>query len=597
LNRILKHIIFTSSFLLANLTFAQEKVTFDYTGKVQKYTIPDGVTEIKVTLFGAEGGLGRWDNAPHPGKFEGGKGGSLEASYPVNPGEVVYIFVGGKGENAKDSIQGIGGFNGGADGRNTGTYGPFCGGGGGGASDIRIGGSGLQNRVLIAGGGGGAGANFEDGADFGGEGGGLSGHNGWSGQIVEGSQGKGLLVDKDGKPIGVSNDPSAGLGGNQLDGGSGGQWMSYLRGERGKLGKGGTAADSTSGGGGGGGYYGGGGGSWSGGGGGSSFSEAQAIDPVHEQGVRKGNGQVVIEPACVTPDVALIGEVEICHGDEITLTGKSRYGATLSWDNNIKNGVAFMPFLGDNTYTMKSDNKKECDYTIDIKVKPGKPTIIASKTAVCEGEMVTLEVQDMTGVVWDNGITQGQAFAPPVGENKYKVTRKGECASEDEIIIKVNKIIIDASVTQINGNQKGEVDLLIDGGSSPYKYQWKDGNIEISIEKDLNNLEEGTYEVMVTDNIGCTEKASYTIEPAPAVIDELPPGPRLTAETSEDEPFVTVSYPGAFEYKIENDKNETVITGHSENTDVVDITRLPKGKYRVSLIYKQIKQYTTFVKN
>lgn len=573
----LKHIFLLFILLTAASAFTQEKVTFDYTGKVQKYVVPEGVTKVKVTLSGAQGGFGRWEKATLPAKYHPGKGGSVVSEYPVNPGETIYIFVGKKGEDATDYVQGKGGFNGGADGRNTGNYGPYCGGGGGGASDIRIGGSGLQNRVLVAGGGGGSGSNFPDGGDHGGDGGGLTADNGQA----ENS----------------STDISVGLGGSQLDGGSGGQWLSYLKAERGKLGKGGTAADSTSGGGGGGGYYGGGGGSWSGGGGGSSYTEAQAIDAVHEQGVHEGNGLIVIEPSCVAPNVILTGETEICHGEEITLTGKSKYGSILSWDKNIKNGKAFMPFLGDNTYTMKSDNDKECDYKIDIKVKPGKPTIVASKTAVCEGEMVTLEVQDMTGVVWDNGIKQGEAFAPPVGDNKYTVTREGECASEDEIMIKVNKVKIDGQVTQINGNQNGEVDLLLSGGSAPYTYKWSDGNIEISIEKDLNNLTEGSYEVVVTDKIGCSEKASFIIDSAPEVIEELPPGPRLTAKTSADEAFVTVSYPGSFEYKIENENGETVVTGHSENDDVVDITRLPKGKYRVSLIYKQIKQYTTFVKN
>ena len=50
-------------------------------------------------------------------------------------------------------------------------------------------------------------------------------------------------------------------------------------------------------------------------------------------------------------------------------------------------------------------------------------------------------------------------------------------------------------------------------------------------------------------------------------------------------------------YEIEDESGHTVITGHSTDSDVVDITRLKPGTYRVSLIYKQIKQYTTFVKN
>lgn len=73
--------------------------------------------------------------------------------------------------------------------------------------------------------------------------------------------------------------------------------------------------------------------------------------------------------------------------------------------------------------------------------------------------------------------------------------------------------------------------------------------------------------------------------------------PKLEAELSRDEQWVTVKYPGAFEWKIENMNSETVRTGHSVDTQDVDVSNLPPGQYRVSLIYKQIKQYTTFIKH
>ena len=70
--------------------------------------------------------------------------------------------------------------------------------------------------------------------------------------------------------------------------------------------------------------------------------------------------------------------------------------------------------------------------------------------------------------------------------------------------------------------------------------------------------------------------------------------PKLEADVSPDQQSVTLKYPGAFEWKIENMEGETVKTGHSVDSQEVDISNLPKGQYRASLIYKQIKQYTTF---
>jgi len=292
----MKHLL--SAFLLVAAfsfslgTIAQEQI-FEYTGAVQTYVVPIGATSIKVEMAGAGGGFSSWESEQFHDKYKAGKGGHLTATYPVTPGEELYIFVGEKGHDATDSLEGRGGFNGGGKGNNTGTYGPYCGGGGGGASDIRIGGAALSNRVLIVGGGGGAGSNYPNGGDHGGNG--------------------GSLIGTDGRADNGTEHVSCGRGATQKVGGEGGQWSGYLKGDNGEFGIGGDAADSTAGGGGGGGYYGGGAGSWSGGGGGSSFSNVEATEIAHEQGVNSDHGYIRI-----TPIFELINTDEIVIQDTIT---------------------------------------------------------------------------------------------------------------------------------------------------------------------------------------------------------------------------------------------------------------------------------------
>ena len=554
----------------------QEKA-FEYTGKVQTYEVPAGVTSITVELVGAGGGFGSWENARYPEKYKPGYGGKMTATYPVTPGEKIYIFVGGRGTNATDTYQGEGGFNGGGNGNNTGTYGPYCGGGGGGASDIRIGGSGLGNRVLVAGGGGGAGSNYPDGGDHGGHGGEL---NAQDGQANNGTEHE-----------------SCGRGATQTTGGEGGQWPSYLKGENGKAGNGGNAPDSTAGGGGGGGYFGGGAGSWSGGGGGSSYAASKAIDPKHEQGINEGNGKVIISPGCEMVTIDVSGPTTMCFGESITLKGVSKPGSKYTWDNGVTNGVSFKPPMGTTTYTVTSSNPKECPNSIDIKVD-GAGVLVATTTegTICEGEYTTLIVHGASGVTWSNGVKDGIPFQPPAGVNTYKVTKEGACGGTDEITIVVNKILIKGDVLEETAAHLGEIDVDVQGGTFPYTYRWIKNDKVVGNERDLSGVHGGNYQLEVTDVIGCTDKKTFTINTIAPFIEEET-GPKLEAEISRDQAFVTVSYPGAFEFKIENMSNVTVITGHAVDSDEVDITKLAPGTYRVSLIYKQIKQYVTFVKN
>jgi hypothetical protein len=122
--------------------------TFEYTGKQQDFNVPTDVTRVTVVADGA--------SAP-PSSGVDGRGGQVKATIAVTPGETLAIFVGGGSQGPH------GGYNGGAGGGygTSSCYG--CGEGGGGASDLRQGGNGLGDRVVVAGGGGGAGA--DDSAD------------------------------------------------------------------------------------------------------------------------------------------------------------------------------------------------------------------------------------------------------------------------------------------------------------------------------------------------------------------------------------------------------------------------------------------------
>src|SRR5439155_9862323 len=109
----------------------------------------------------------------------GGKGGRVQTTLAVTPGETLVIYVGGRGGHLTGpNTAGPGRFNGGGAGGidNVDFNGPAA--GGGGASDVRQGGDDLGHRVVAAGAGGGAEC-CED--ANGGDGGGTTGMAGASG--------------------------------------------------------------------------------------------------------------------------------------------------------------------------------------------------------------------------------------------------------------------------------------------------------------------------------------------------------------------------------------------------------------------------------
>jgi|688.fasta_scaffold00017_23 hypothetical protein len=222
----MKLISFIVSIFLFFISLSQtQTVTFNYTGAVQTWVVPPCVTSINVVAAGAKGG----------GAI-GGNGARITATIAVTPGQTLNIYVGGMGTCGNNS----GGWNGGGTGYASNpanvTY-NSC--GGGGATDIRIGGTALANRVIVAGAGGGKGG----GSNTNTPGGGALCNNGANGGNTFGA---------------------GGGGGTQVAGGNGGApWAGTPPGgQAGTLGQGGNGGfwQTASGGGGGGGRYGGGGG-------------------------------------------------------------------------------------------------------------------------------------------------------------------------------------------------------------------------------------------------------------------------------------------------------------------------------------------------
>ena len=287
--------------------------TFSYTGSVQPFTIPAGVSKVTIEVWGAQGG-----------NFEGTLGGygtHMKGEFSVSTDDVLTIYTGGQG--------------------NSNTLGP----GGGGGSGVIKGGS----PILVAGGGGGASYNGDTGknASTGTSGvnsSGAGGTDGYGGNIGYydiggfdcgyGSGGGGYL----------SNGAASGSGGgySPANGGAGGSGGGCASSNYGGWGFGGGGSGAYAGGGGGG-YSGGGGGQYryssesglrSGGGGGSYNAGSNQTNLV---GSRSGNGLVIITYSSglnpIISITATLSAFSTCSGTASSSQNFSVSGSGLS--NNI----------------------------------------------------------------------------------------------------------------------------------------------------------------------------------------------------------------------------------------------------------------------
>ncbi len=113
---------------------------------------------------------------------------------------------------------------------------------------------------------------------------------------------------------------------------------------------------------------------------------------------------------------------------------------------------------------------------------------------------------------WSNGASTQDIFG--LGAGTYAVTindASGNCP-----LVRVYEITppvpigLTANVTDMACpySANGAIELLVSGGEAPFSYQWSNGRTQ----RDIHNLNQGSYTVTVTDGAGCTSTAIFEVE-------------------------------------------------------------------------------------
>jgi hypothetical protein len=494
--------------------------TFNYNGSSQSFTVPSGIYSIHILAKGARGGTSTNDSTTCG--LIGGMGGSAEGDLSVTPGEVLTVYVGGRGKPGS-----AGGFNGGGTGcSNTVTCAT-----GGGASDVRQGGTALTNRVIVAAGGGGAEYSACNGG--GGAGGGLNGNNGTE------------------NGASVKN----GRGGTPSAGGIAG--VGNYNGQPGTLGLGGNSGNHPNGhaGGGGGGYYGGGGSSEDGHGGGGSSYLGGVTNGVTATGVQTGDGQIVftwIASNCtpsprvpVTVTLDNVAPTAVCQSISVTLDSQGNGSTTAAAADGGSTDNCAVDSLSLSQTAFTCANAGTSTIILTVFDGNGNTSTCAASVTVTGSNFAGSTSVDTTscgynvscanasdGVahaagnggcaaytyLWSNGATSATATGLAAGMNYVTMTDAGGLTYIDSVWLSAPPAIQVTANTSPSCalNASGGINIAVAGGNDclGYTYLWSNS----ALTEDLTNVGAGSYSVTVTDASGCTGTQSFTVGALPAPV-------------------------------------------------------------------------------
>lgn len=177
--------------------------------------------------------------------------------------------------------------------------------------------------------------------------------------------------------------------------------------------------------------------------------------------------------------------------------------------------------LSQGTYTCIAVDANGCELNISATVYNQNGDLALSNTNITDetcGDFngsidITIEGSNMPfNYLWNNGSTTEDLTNIEGGNYSCIITDDAGC----EIYVNAtvedlsgNFAIINSEITdEYCENQTGAINISVSGGQTPYNYNWSNG----ATTEDLFDLSAGTFDITITDNIGCETSSSYTID-------------------------------------------------------------------------------------
>jgi subtilisin-like proprotein convertase family protein len=189
----------------------------------------------------------------------------------------------------------------------------------------------------------------------------------------------------------------------------------------------------------------------------------------------------------------------------------------VSWSNGAT--TEDISGLTSGTYSVTVIDANQCTEIINVTVGNNTGTLAISNPLItndnCGNGNGSIDITILGGsspytYSWSNGITTEDVSGLLAGVYTITITDAGGCTLTQSYTVGNNAPITETAIVQNEscGNSFGSINLSASGGQYPYTYSWSTG----ATTEDINNLSAGTYNVIITDNVGCQiTSADYTV--------------------------------------------------------------------------------------
>ena len=183
-------------------------------------------------------------------------------------------------------------------------------------------------------------------------------------------------------------------------------------------------------------------------------------------------------------------DTSICSGDTFTLDAGSGYSSYLWSDSSTSQTITINSSDTISVHVIDTNGCLTADTIFLIVYQVFTTNDLAS---ICQGDSIVLggAYQTTSGTYYDTSITIN------------------DCDSVIVTTLIVNSLPFITNIidTPMQGNNNGAINLTVTGATPPYAFLWDNGDTT----EDIDSLVAGTYQVVVTDSLGCIDSASIEV--------------------------------------------------------------------------------------
>ncbi len=181
---------------------------------------------------------------------------------------------------------------------------------------------------------------------------------------------------------------------------------------------------------------------------------------------------------------------------------------------------------------------------------------------------------------WSHGPTARKVANLSAGKYIFSVTDSlGNILTDSLVIEEPEQLLVQFKTVPVscNGAQNGRINLITEGGTAPYTYEWyKDGTLmQGEITEDLDAISSGVYEVIIKDSRGCIENKTILLTEPDLLLIE-PTVKDVTCQNAADGmiaiavkggiPFRDANGNAYYKFEWNTGQTDSVITNLSGNT-------------------------------